>query len=362
MAIPFKNSVYQISLFLIIIYFFGHLFKTKNNNILLENLSKTTILTVGFSFIIICMHISNIVNFQHIDTNSWRLLYMFILRNGLVFIILAYFYRLNFFEKKDLILWLFCSFLFLALTGFYEIIIHPNIMLGEGIKGTLSNRNAFGLFVGMGFVISLLLIQKHKNLGFLFLCIFSFLMIFSFSRSSWVASFLSSLLVFALNYKKIKFKDFLYFLLFLGLILSIYFYFDAFQDRFKQLLIGNSSNRTDIWTGTLKVIQQKLYLGYGMGSFKNLPDFAISRYGDPHNMVLEIFVSTGIAGFIAVFFTIFVVLLKIFKEKNYTLFPIATYFLVVTQFDFGAFGSKELLSFLTIFVFFVYSNDFRAIK
>ena len=53
---------------------------------------------------------------------------------------------------------------------------------------------------------------------------------------------------------------------------------------------------------------------------------------------------------------------KIYESKNFILFPIVTYFIVVTQFDFGAYGSKELLSFLTIFVFFVYADSFRKEK
>ena len=77
---------------------------------------------------------------------------------------------------------------------------------------------------------------------------------------------------------------------------------------------------------------------------------------------MEILLYTGLFGLISCVFTIFVVLKKIYESKNFILFPIATYFIIVTQFDFGAYGSKELLSFLTIFVFFVYADNFRKEK
>lgn len=358
-SIPFKNSIYHISVFLLIIYFFLHIAITKKIHILLVNAKKTITLTIGFFLLILCMHISNFSNLNSIDIKSWYLLYMFIIRYSLIFVLLSYFYKLNFFEKKELVQWLFCSFFALALTGVYQLIIEPNILLGQGIQGTLSNRNAFGLFVGMGFVLSLFTTLHYKTLGFFILTLFLVLMMFSFSRSSWVASFISSLLFIALNYKVIKLKHFLYFIFLVGLLLFMYFYFDAFQYRLDQLAHAESSDRTRIWIRTIVFIKEKFYFGYGLDSFKYLPDISISQHRDPHNMFLEILISIGIIGFIISLFTIIVILLRIYQDKNYLLYPIAAYFLIVTQFDFGAFASKELLSFLTIFVFYVYADHFR---
>ena len=142
----------------------------------------------------------------------------------------------------------------------------------------------------------------------------------------------------------------------------MYFSFDSFQTRFAQLLEGNSSNRTMIWQHTLVLVQKSLLVGYGMDSWKNLGDEFLLQFPDSHNMILEILIKTGVIGLIACTLTIGVVLVKIFKTRNYILLPIATYFLVITQFDFGAFGSKELLSFLTIFVFYLYSDSFKLAK
>lgn len=359
LSIPFKNAVFQISIVLISIFFLYHLLKTRSFNILFDNLKETKNLFIGFSFIIFAMILSNLLNPEFLDKKSWHTIFSFIFRYGLILIILAYFYRLDFFKKKDIIVVTLFSFFFLLLTGVYQIIQEPNIVMGEGIKGTLNNRNAFGLMMGMGFVSSFYLLNYKRNLGLVLLLLFSFFMIFSFSRSSWVASSFSFIILLALNYKNIKISHIVYFSFFMIFLALLYFSFDSFQHRFEQLLNGNSSNRTTIWLYTIEFIKEKIFFGYGLNSFKNLPNDFLNQFPDPHNSILEILLYTGLFGLISCVFTIFVVLKKIYDSKNFILFPIATYFIVVTQFDFGAYGSKELLSFLTIFVFFVYADSFR---
>lgn len=359
LSIPFKNAVFQISIVLISIFFLYHLLKTRSFNILFDNLKETKNLFIGFSFIIFAMILSNLLNPEFLDKKSWHTIFSFIFRYGLILIILAYFYRLDFFKKKDIIVVTLFSFFFLLLTGVYQIIQEPNIVMGEGIKGTLNNRNAFGLMMGMGFVTSFYLLNYKRNFGLVLLLLFSFFMIFSFSRSSWVASSFSFIILLALNYKNIKISHIVYFSFFMIFLALLYFSFDSFQHRFEQLLNGNSSNRTTIWLYTIEFIKEKIFFGYGLNSFKNLPNDFLNQFPDPHNSILEILLYTGLFGLISCVFTIFVVLKKIYDSKNFILFPIATYFIVVTQFDFGAYGSKELLSFLTIFVFFVYADSFR---
>ena len=362
LAIPFKNAIYQMGVALLILYFLIELFKTRKFEILIDNLKKTKYLTIGFFLIILSMIFSNLFNLEYLDKKSWHLIFVFFLRYGLVFIILAYYYKLKSFSKKELLLVLYLSFSFVALTGIFETIKNPEVILGLGLTGTLDNRNAFGLFMGMGFVLSLLLVEKNKNLAFFLLLIFSFLMLFSFSRSSWVASLGASFVFILINYKKIRVTHFIYLFVFIIFLFLLYLTFESIQLRVAQLLEGNSSNRTTIWMHTILFIKEKLYFGYGLDSWMNLGDPYLKQFPDPHNMVLEITLYTGLVGLFFVFFTISNVLLEIFKQKNYIFFPIAAYFLIVTQFDFGAFYSKEILSFLTIFVFFVYSKKFEESK
>ncbi len=359
LSIPFKNAIFQISIILISIFFIYHLFITKNFNILIDNLKITKNLFIGFCFIIFAMILSNLLNPEFLDKKSWHTIFSFIFRYGLMFVILAYFYKLNFFNKKNILIISLCSFLFLLLTGVYQIIQNPNILMEEGIKGSLNNRNAFGLMMGMGFILTLYLLKYKRTLSIFLLILFSFFMIFSFSRSSWVAGGFSFIVFLIINYKNIKISHIVYFLFFISFLILLYFSFDSFQNRFQQLLNGNSSNRTTIWLYTIEFIKEKIFFGYGLNSFKNLPNEFLNKFPDPHNSTLEILLYTGLFGLISCLFTIFQVLKKIYESKNFILFPIATYFIVVTQFDFGAYGSKELLSFLTIFVFFVYADSFR---
>ncbi len=361
LSIPFKNAFFQGSLICIISFFFYYLFKTKKFQPLIENLKETKKLFIGFCFIIFAMLLSNLLNPEFLDKKSWHIIFSFIYKYGLIFVILAYFYRLEFFTKKEILIVVIFSFLILLFTGIYQVLLEPDV-IKKGITGTLDNRNAFGLMMGMGVVLSLYLIRFEKNFALFFLLLFSFFMIFSFSRSSWVASSVSFIILLILNYKNIKISHIVYCLFFISFLILLYLSFDSFQNRFEQLLNGESSNRTTIWFYTIEFIKEKFLFGYGLNSFKNLPNDFLNQFPDPHNSVLEILLYTGLFGLISCIFTIFIVLRKIYKSKNFMLFSIATYFIVVTQFDFGAYGSKELLSFLTIFVFFVYADSFRKVE
>lgn len=360
MAIPFKNAIYQISVVSIVVFFLYYIFKVKNFSILFENLKSTKYLFFGFVSIILSMVIANVFNLEYLDNKSWHIIYMFVIRYGLVFVILSYFYKLEFFSKKEIVATVLLSLCFLMLTGLYQVLQNSNVLV-LGITATLDNRNAFGLFMGMGVVLSLLIIKEYKVLGILLLFLFSFCMIFSFSRSSWVAASSAFILFSFLNYKKIKMKHLSYFFFFSLFLLALYLSFDSFQNRFAQLIEGNSSHRIKIWTHTLLLIKENFLLGYGIDSWQNLPDKYLNKFPDPHNLFLEILIYTGLIGLISCIFTISVVILKVISAKRNILLPVAAYFLMVTQFDFGAYNSKELLSFLTIFVFLVYSNDFRKL-
>ena len=347
---------------LLVVFFIVDICYTRRFDILIANLKEIKLLAISFFLIIFSMTLANILNIEYLDKKSWHQVYMFFIRYALVFLILAYYYKLGFFVKNELLLALYLSFSFLALTGLFSLISTPDVMFGEGLKGTLDNRNAFGLFMGMGFVLSLLLFETKKALSFILVMVFSSLMVFTFSRSSWVASFLASFVLFSLNYKKIKIHHISYLFVFLTFVFIFYFSFESIQHRFSQLLEGDSSGRFSIWMHTISLIKEKIYFGHGIDTWMNLSDPYLKQFPDPHNMVLEILLCTGILGLFAVFLGIASVLFEIYKEKNYRLFVVAAYFLVVTQFDFGAFGSKELLSFLTIFVFFVYLNKFKKIE
>ena len=362
LSIPFKNAVYQASVILLVIFFVVDIFQSRRFDILIKNLREAKLLFISFFFLMFSMTLSNLLNLDYLDKKSWHMVYMFAIRYALIFIILAYYYRLEYFSKNDFIVMLYLSFSYLALTGIYMALSLPEDMFTSGLKGTLDYRNAFGLLMGMGLVLSVLLFEHKKQLSIILILVFSTLMLLSVSRSSWVSSIAACLVLFVIHYKKFRWQHIVYMLIFAAFIISIYFSFNSIQQRFSQLVQGDGSGRIEIWTHTIALITEKIYFGYGIDTWMNLSDSFLKQYPDPHNMVLEILLCTGILGLMAVFIGIYAVLFEIYKQKNYKLFAIAAYFLVITQFDFGAFGSKELLSFLTAFVFFVYLEKFKPIQ
>lgn len=78
-------------------------FKTKQFSTLIANLKETKYLFVGFCFIVFSMILSNLLNPEFLDKKSWHTIYMFVIRYGLIFVILAYFYRLEFYKKEILV-------------------------------------------------------------------------------------------------------------------------------------------------------------------------------------------------------------------------------------------------------------------
>jgi O-antigen ligase len=360
-SIPFKNAVYQVSTVLIFLYFIVDIIVYRDFNILKVNFIKVKLLSIGFIFIIISMSIANFMNPNYLTENSWSEMYKFVARFGIIFVALSYFYTKEYFSKEFIVKSLIVSFSFIMLIGLYQVVQNPNVVIkGYGIIGTLDNRNAFGLMMGMAVTFTYVLISKNKVYLIPLLMLFLFSMIFSFSRSSWVASTVSLCILIIFNYKKIKSIHLLYFLFMLCFLLVLYFNIDSFQHRFQQLLEGNSSNRTTIWMHTISLIKGNFIFGYGLESWPNLNDSYLNKFPDPHNLILEILVYTGFVGLISVLFTIFIIIKNIITSKQYFLLPIASFFLIVTQFDFGAFGSKELLSFLTIFVLYIYADIFRG--
>lgn len=363
LSIPFKNVFYQISFSLIIVFFIINVFRTKNFEILLSNLNETKYLFIGFLFIVFSMILSNLLNLGQVDIKSWNTIFMFIIRYGLLFLILSYFYKLEYFSKNEIIYFVVFSLILVLFTGIFQSIQNFDFILkGKGITGTLYNRNAFGFFMGLGFVLSFLLLKHKRNFALVLMFFFSFFMIFSFSRSSWVASVGAFFIFGLINYKNIKISHITYLFIFLLFFIFLYINFNSFQNRFEQLLDGNTSNRAIIWLHSLEFIKEKLFFGYGMDSFKNLPDSLFKEISAPHNMIVEILISIGLSGLIGYIFMICIILKKIYISKNLYLYPLFIYLLIVVQFDFGIFTSKELLSFLTIFIFFVYSDNFRREK
>ena len=360
-SVPFKNSIYQISTILILLFCIIHFIKNKNYFILKENFKKTKILSFFVGLIILSMFLSNLLNLELLTKDSWKNTFSFIYRYAFVFIALAYFYALNFFNKKEIIFMLLFGTMLLALSGICEAILNPEIIISSvGLTGPLNNRNTMGLMMSTSVVFSLFILRKNLLFGFILLAIYGFCMLFSFSRSGWVASGVAFLIFLSLNFKKFDKRFFSAAIVFIVTLDLIYLNVDSFQTRFNQLLEGDSSYRTELWKCGISQIINQLFFGHGISIWRSLnlpPDIAL--HTGVHNSIIEILLFTGIFGLFVWISAVLVVFFEILKSKNFIYLPLLTYFIVITQFDFSVFDSKELFSYVSVFLFLVYSDKFK---
>lgn len=359
-SIPFKNAIYQISTVLVLLFFVVHLIINKNHSVLIENFKKTKVLTVFVVLILLSMCLANILNPELLAKKSWHYIISFFYRYVLVFIVLAYFYRLKYFDRKVLVNIFLFGLLFVAAIAIFMLILNPDIVYG-GLKGTFDNRNAMGLAMSLGVVFTLFILKDNIKLGLVLLTIFGFCMLFSFSRSGWVASFVAYMVFCISYYKKLDKRFFIIFGICILAVILLYFSIDIFQDRVNSLLKGNSSYRTNLWKFGLTQIPSNLFFGHGISCWRNLNLPAdIAAHTGLHNSTLEILLFTGIFGLVAWISAVLSVFYQILKDKNYIYLSLLLYFVVITQFDFSVFDSKELFSAVTIFMFLVYSDKFKA--
>lgn len=359
-SIPFKNAIYQISTVLVLLFFVVHLIINKNYSVLIENFKKTKVLTVFIALILLSMCLANILNPELLAKKSWHYIISFFYRYVLVFIALAYFYRLKYFDKKVLVNIFLFGLLFVAAIAIFMLILNPDIIYG-GLKGTFDNRNAMGLAMSLGVVFTLFILKDNIKIGLVLLAIFGFCMLFSFSRSGWVASFVAYMVFYIFYYKKLDKRFFIIFGICILAVILLYLSIDIFQDRVNSLLKGNSSYRTNLWKFGLTQIPNNLFFGHGVSCWRNLnlPAY-IAVHTGLHNSTLEILLFTGIFGLVAWISAVLTVFYQILKDKNYIYLSLLVYFVVITQFDFSVFDSKELFSAVTIFMFLVYSDKFKA--
>lgn len=359
-SIPFKNAIYQISTVLVLLFFVAHLIINKNYSVLIENFKKTKVLTVFVALILLSMCLANILNPELLAKKSWHYIISFFYRYVLVFIALAYFYRLKYFDKKVLVDVFLFGLLFVAAIAIFMLILNPDTVYG-GLKGTFDNRNAMGLAMSLGVVFTLFILKDNIKIGLVLLAIFGFCMLFSFSRSGWVASFVAYMVFYIFYYKKLDKRFFIIFGICILAVILLYLSIDIFQDRVNSLLKGNSSYRTNLWKFGLTQIPNNLFFGHGVSCWRNLnlPAY-IAVHTGLHNSTLEILLFTGIFGLVAWISAVLTVFYQILKDKNYIYLSLLVYFVVITQFDFSVFDSKELFSAVTIFMFLVYSDKFKA--
>ena len=182
-SIPFKNALYQASIASILIFFIIFIIKYKDYNYLKEGCYKFKDLILVFSLIILSMTISNTIN-DVSKSDAWRIELMFVLRYGLLFIVLIYFYSKNFFNKKLLIIFFLISMLVQVSDGIYQSIYgfdffkHIVSDYPGGLTGAVFYRNVFGFLMGLSLLITTIYLVNSlkKNIVTMNTIIFFFLL------------------------------------------------------------------------------------------------------------------------------------------------------------------------------------------
>lgn len=361
-SIPFQNVFYQISFVLINFYFIWHLIIFKKFKFLYKILKNIKILIFMLFGILFSMMLSNLLNQELLDPKSWHNILLFPFRFGILFVALLYFYVHDYFSKKEIIYFTLFSSFFVLVGGFVQLVQNYEIItdVEEGIVGFVRNRNPFGHFIGIGFMIILLFVKEYK-FKILSLIIFLFFIIFSFSRATWVAIFISIVVyLFLTSYKFYK-KDFYIFCIFL-LLLAIILTFESVQVRFEYLLNLDSSNRTILWKNAWNAFLDKPLFGHGVDSFaKVLPNMLVIG-PMVHNIEIEILLYIGLFGGFFYFSAIFLTFKESYKNKNFKIFCILFYFFILGQFDQGGFVARQYLSFILIFTFLTFADKVKFCK
>lgn len=355
-SIPFKNAVFQISTFLLVVYFISYVFYYKDYLNIKKIVSKYKDLFLFLILIILSMMISNIINFSNLE--SWKLTFYYIYRYGFILFLLFYFYSKNFYSKRKLYIFILFSLSLQAIDGGYQSITGTDIFnqnignIYQGLTGGTSNRNIFSFFMGLGVLLTVMY-TKYDKKGILFILslLFIFCTLFSYSRAIWVSLFFSLLIFVVLNFREFKKKNYIYFSIYLFLIVIVFLNSEGLVGRFNLLLEGYSSNRTDIWMHGLSLIKENWVFGYGVDNFEL---YKYKVFTSMHNHTLEILFDLGVVGLISFSILLFSILKELKKYNSSVLFCFLMYFLIDGNFGESIISSKTFLSSITLLVFFIY--------
>ena len=186
------------------------------------------------------------------------------------------------------------------------------------MTSSFNHYNSFGgyLVVALSLVSALLLVDtypKFKARSLSVLAILSTMaIIFTFSRGSWTAMFISFIFLATLSRQNIKW------LMPVFITVVVLFLFPVFYERLLfTFKAGGDSDRFRYWLAAWKMINAHPFLGIGVGTFmanfsKFLPGSNISY---AHNCYLQIWAETGI--FALLCFGGFVVSVAYFGIKKF---------------------------------------------
>jgi O-antigen ligase len=369
--IPMKTVFYQLGVVGLISIFVYYVFVERHIARFKSLLTEYADLIMAFSLIVVCMVIANMFS-PYVTSDSWRTLFHFIVRHGLVLLVLLFFLQEGLLSRKLVLTALGLSLAVQGIDGLIQGFAHVDFIKGNqgsfeaGLTGATFSRNVFGMFmaIGLGLTVSILtcktlpMLPRKKLLLF---AIFSFIfltgVLFSYSRSSWLFVGVFLLVWFILNAKNVTRVHVTFVASILGLILLAFMFSESLDERLQMLINGYSSYRYEIWEHALQLIQERWLLGYGVDTYSVV---GMKNFGGVHNSTLEIFLYTGVVGFAAYAFLLYKTIVEIYRSKRYHYFMFLVAFLIMIQFDYSVMSGIATLSMWVIFLFFVFSNRVDA--
>ena len=208
--------------------------------------------------------------------------------------------------KRGLVVFLFGATL-AVFSGLSQYFFNFEFLRNRGIAdlnsglhaatSSFSHYNAFGgyLVVVLSLISALLLVKNYSRLKINALSVLAVLstlaIIFTFSRGSWLAIFISFIFITILSGKNLKR------LVPVFIIVIILFLFPIFHERLLfTFRAGGDSDRFRYWLAAWKMINAHPFLGIGLGTFMaNFPKFLpVANISYAHNCYLQIWAEAGI--------------------------------------------------------------------
>ena len=188
--------------------------------------------------------------------------------------------------------------------------------------------------------------------AFIFI-IFIFSTLFSYSRATWVSIFICFILYLILNYKQINIKHIMGLSIVFVLLSGIFSNIDWLQNRFQQLLMGDTSQRNTIWISAIDLIKQKLFFGWGIDTWGI---YGLKEFAGIHNISSKILFYMFFFGLVSFIIFLGLIIKEIFNIKNYKVLIFIVVMLIIGQLDHSIITGKTYLATMTILMFFVFMN------
>ncbi len=371
-AIPIKNSIYEVSTAILVLLFLVDVLLLGRRREFLDALEASKRFLLPFLLIMLSMALANVgamVRGGYWSADAWWTIMEFFYRYVLLLAVLLFFVRSGRFSVGWIIVGVMLSAWVQIVGGAIDILQHQGVIrtlirsnFWPRLIGLAREPNALGLFAGLyGLVFGLALLRSRQEANcrafspfFVFSLLCSLvLLVLSYSRSSWLAFIGASFLVVLLYIAPGSFS-WRRFLLFsfpvLGICAAAYVGSDRFHSIFD---MAANSDRLGIWSAVWSLVVEHPILGYGMGVdlAKHYLLKVIDFYG-AHNAELEILFHTGLVGLMA-WLWLFVSVLRVARQKGGWVLAFPVFFLVVYQFGGSPFYGTQGLNALVVFLSFM---------